>query len=119
MRSAVATCLLVGALLAGAGAQGAPSDDRVDERIRAATDAGAALPACIAVASQARYIPFGYNHVVIIGNACTRDAVCIVATDVNPEPIRREVAAQTTAEVLTFMASPSSTFVASVNCKLL
>jgi hypothetical protein len=85
-----------------------------------AADAGApsSLPACVQVATRSRYVPFGYNHIVAVTNGCTRAATCSVATDVNPEAQSVEVASNATAEVLTFMASPSSTFVARVSCRL-
>ncbi len=84
-----------------------------------AQDAGApALPACVAVGTDARYVPYGYNHIVILKSGCSKPATCIVATDVNPQPTTNEVPAGTTVEVLTFSASPSQTFQARVTCKL-
>jgi hypothetical protein len=86
----------------------------------AAQDAGAppALPACIQVSTDARYIPYGYNHVVILKSGCSKPAACTISTDVNPQAVAAEVAAGTTVEVLTFSASPSQTFHARVTCKL-
>jgi len=84
-----------------------------------AADAGAprpALPACVQVQTDSRYVPYGYNHVVIIRNGCSKAVTCSVATDVNPETQRVEVAASSAVEVTTFMGSPSSTFVARVSC---
>lgn len=83
-------------------------------------DAGAApaLPACIAVTTEARYVPFGYNHIVVLRNGCSKPAMCTVATDVAPQPQTVEVPASSTVEVLTFMSSPAQTFVARVTCKL-
>jgi hypothetical protein len=63
-------------------------------------------------------VPYGYNHVVILTNACAQSAVCSVATDVNPSPILVEVRSGGTSEVVTFMGSPSSSFVARVGCVL-
>lgn len=85
-----------------------------------AQDAGApsVLPACIAVSTDARYVPYGYNHVVILKSGCSKPATCSVATDVNPQAISAEVAAGTTVEVLTFSASPARAFRARVTCKL-
>lgn len=88
-----------------------------------AADAGAppqpaTLPACVAVKGEARYVPYGYNHVVIVTNGCTKAAACSVATDVNPTPQTVEVATGKTVEVLTFNASPSSTFTPRVSCTL-
>jgi hypothetical protein len=84
-----------------------------------AEDAGApSLPACVLVTTDARYVPYGYNHVVILKNGCSKAATCSVATDVNPQTTSVEVASQTTVEVLTFTASPAQTFSARVTCKL-
>ncbi|MBX3230758.1 MAG: hypothetical protein KIT84_00965 [Labilithrix sp.] len=89
-----------------------------------AADAGAPapppppVPACVRVATESRYVPYGYNHVVILENGCSKNAVCTVATDVNPEKRSVEVPAGTTVEVTTFMGSASQTFVASVGCTL-
>lgn len=91
----------------------------------APTDAGPAdaaadapVPACVHVSTVARYVPGGYNHVVILANACEKRAVCNVATDVNPQPQVVQVASGASTEVLTWMASPASTFVARVACVL-
>ena len=82
-------------------------------------DGGASgLPACIGVTTEARYVPYGYNHVVILRNGCSKAATCSVATDVNPQASTVDVAAGTTVEVLTFTASPAQTFSAHVTCKL-
>lgn len=82
-------------------------------------DAGAAgLPACISVATEARYVPYGYNHVVLLKNGCSKAATCSVATDVNPQATTVEVAPAASVEVLTFTASPAQTFHARVTCKL-
>ena len=86
----------------------------------AAEDAGApaALPACIQVTTDARYVPYGYNHVVILKSGCSKPATCSVASDVSPQPTSVEVAAGATVEVLTYAASPARTFQARVTCKL-
>lgn len=87
-----------------------------------AADAGAPppspIPACIAIKTESRYVPYGYNHVVIATSGCTKAASCTVTTDVNPEPVAFQVPAGKTVEVLTFTASPSQTFTAKVACKL-
>ncbi len=82
-------------------------------------DAGAAtLPACVSVSTEARYIPFGYNHVVVLRNGCSKAAMCSVATDIAPQPQMVDVPASSTVEVLTFMSSPSQAFTARVRCSL-
>jgi hypothetical protein len=87
----------------------------------AGQDAGTpppALPACVHVATESRYVPYGYNHVVRISNGCSRIATCTVSTDVNPEKQSVEVASASIVEVMTFMGSPSATFAARVSCTL-
>lgn len=88
-----------------------------------AADAGAPappppVPACIRVSTESRWVPYGYNHVVILENGCSKAATCKVSTDVNPQVQTAEVEASKTVEVTTIMASPASTFVAKVNCAL-
>lgn len=75
-------------------------------------------PACVGVRTESRYVPYGYNHVVLLTNDCARDVRCTVATDVNPSPITVMVSPATTKEVLTFMCSPQPTFVATVSCEI-
>ena len=85
-----------------------------------ASDASAdsSIPACMSVATDARYVPYGYNHVVVLKNGCSKPATCNVSTDVNPKSTTVEVASASTVEVLTFTASPAQTFNAFVSCKL-
>jgi hypothetical protein len=90
---------------------GAPAD---------AGDAGASpVPACMSVSTSSRYVPWGYNHIVILRNGCSKTARCMVSTDVNPAAQIVEVAAGATVEVTTFMGSPAYVFVARVRCTLL
>ena len=86
-----------------------------------AADAGAppsAIPACVGIKTAAVYVPYGYNHVVTLTNGCARAAGCVVSTDVNPDQRPVDVPANESREVVTFMGSPSATFVAKVDCKL-
>lgn len=87
-----------------------------------AADAGtptpSSLPACVKVGTESRWVPYGYNHVVILENGCSKPASCTVATNVNPEKQKSEVASGTKVEVMTFMGSASATFTASVSCAL-
>lgn len=87
----------------------------------AAEDAGAdagSLPGCVGVSTDSRYVPYGYNHVVVIKNGCSKPATCSVSTDVNPKPVTSEVGALKSVEVVTFSGSPSQTFTARVSCIL-
>ena len=85
-----------------------------------AADAGAPapIPACIRVATESRWVPYGYNHIVILENGCSKAATCKVSTDVNPQVQTAEVEPTKTVEVTTIMASPASQFVAKVTCNL-
>jgi hypothetical protein len=87
-----------------------------------AADAGApappSLPACIRVATESRWVPYGYNHVVILENGCSKAATCKISTDVNPQVLTAEIEPTKTVEVTTIMASPASQFVAKVTCSL-
>lgn len=76
------------------------------------------LPACIRVATESRWVPYGYNHIVIIEDGCSKAATCSVSTDVNPQAQSAEIASGQTVEVNTYMASASSAFVAKVTCTL-
>ena len=112
-RLAVASCC-VGVVLCCAGS-GVARADRADPQ----PDGGASvLPACISVATEARYVPYGYNHIVLLKNGCSKAATCSVATDVNPQATSVDVASTASVEVLTFTASPAQTFHARVTCKL-
>jgi hypothetical protein len=101
------------ALVATAAVPEASADDKPD-----AGSSGSVLPACISVVAEARYVPYGYNHVVIVRSGCSKPATCSVATNVNPQATTVEVAAKATVEVLTFTASPAQSFTPIVSCKL-
>ena len=105
------TSAMLGLTVAAVG--GTNADPRIE-----AKDAGAdsSVLTCVRVRTESRYVPAGYNHVVILTNACKEVAECTVSTDVNPEPQRATVKPSETVEVLTFMASPASVFTAKVSC---
>ena len=67
----------------------------------AQADPVASLPACIGVGTEARYVPYGYNHIVRLTNGCSKAATCAVSTDVNPQATSVEVAASAAVDVLT------------------
>lgn len=83
----------------------------------AAPDGGAGA-ACVRVSTDARYIPYGWSHVVVLASTCAKDATCSVSTDVNPEKQNVEVPKGATVEVVTFLSSPSKVFTANVRCAL-
>jgi len=105
--------VLAAALVATAAVPEASAEEKPD-----AGSSGSVLPACISVATEARYVPYGYNHVVILKSGCSKAATCSVATNVNPQATSVEVASKATVEVLTFTASPAQTFTALVSCRL-
>lgn len=80
--------------------------------------ASSGLPACISVTPYARYIPYGYNHFVILENGCAKAATCTVTTDVSPQPRTVEVAPGAAVDILTYRASPAAVFVAHATCAL-
>lgn len=88
----------------------------------AAPDGGgpgdAGTGACIAVRPEARYVPYGWTHVVVLASSCASDATCTVATDVTPEKQTVTVPRGATVEVVTFVASPSQAFRPHVECRL-
>src|SRR5688572_30118871 len=103
----LAAVLLVPATLLAAGVlAGTPAADRAQN------------PECVRWRSEVRYRNAGYDHVVILQNACDAPAVCTVTTNVNPDPISAQVAPGQVTEVLTFRGSPASTFDARVQCAL-
>ncbi len=111
----LSSCLtvLAAALVATAAVPEASAEDKPD-----AGSSGSVLPACISVATESRYIPYGYNHIVVLRSGGSKAATCKVATNVNPQATVVEVASKATVEVLTFTASPAQTFTAQVSCTL-
>jgi hypothetical protein len=104
---------IAAALVATAAVPEASADDKPD-----ASAPVSVLPACISVTAESRYVPYGYNHVVILRSGCSKAATCSVATNVNPQASSVEVAPKATVEVLTFTASPAQTFTPVVSCRL-
>lgn len=81
-------------------------------------EAQGGTPSCVTVTTESRYVPYGYNHLVRLTNACKRTVDCTVSTDVNPEKQKVEVLPSSTVEVTTFMGSPAQTFTAHVACTM-
>lgn len=105
--------VLLGALAFSAGPR-APQGP-IEANDAGITDAGT-TPGCVLVRGESRYIVAGYKHIVIITNGCSKPVHCSVATNVNPEVQKVDVKPQTTVEVMTFLESPSATFVPFVRC---
>jgi hypothetical protein len=72
---------------------------------------------CVAVATSAPYVNYGYDHVVTLAAGCEKPQRCTVKTDVAPTPVTVERAATESKSVVTFRGSPSSEFKADVSCK--
>jgi hypothetical protein len=80
--------------------------------------AQASPDACAVVTPVARYIGYGYYHVVSLKNGCSRPVSCEVWTDVDPQPHHTlRVAPGETAEVVVRRGSPARDFKADKKCK--
>ena len=73
---------------------------------------------CAAVTPVARYIGYGYDHVVSLKNGCSRPVTCEVWTDVDPQP-HHTLSAQPgeTREVVVRRGSPAREFKPEKKCK--
>lgn len=63
---------------------------------------------CAKAQASARYVGYGFTHVITLKNGCARAVECSVWTDIDPEP-RTTVRARPgeSAEVVTRRGSPS------------
>jgi hypothetical protein len=73
---------------------------------------------CVRFWAEARYRPYGYDHIVHLVNVCKLEARCLVSTDVDPEPMRVIAPPEEHIEVTTRRGSPASQFMAAVVCRL-
>jgi len=78
---------------------------------------GDKLPKCVHVRTEARYVAYGYDHVVSIENGCDKAMSCVVRTDVNSDRAALDVPAGQARDVTTFRGSPAREFKADVTCK--
>jgi hypothetical protein len=76
---------------------------------------GAAVP-CVVARAEARWVAYGYDHIVHLENTCAAAHTCTVATDVNPAPQTVRVPGETAVQVLTFRGSPARVFTPVVAC---
>lgn len=84
--------------------------DKDKTKDKSPTDPGAAQSAneCAKVQVSARYVGYGYTHVVTLKNTCSQSVECALWTDVDPEPRTTvHVEAGQSAEVVTRRGSPS------------
>ena len=72
---------------------------------------------CVKVHTEARYVPYGYDHIVELENTCEKAMRCDVTTNVNPTPASVDLASGETKSVLTYRGSPASEITAQVDCK--
>ncbi len=72
---------------------------------------------CVKWESEARWVAYGYNHLVHLENTCKKAMRCEVATDVNPEPQSADLESEEKETVVTFQGSPASEFKATVVCE--
>lgn len=66
--------------------------------------------ACVRAWGEARYAPYGYDHIVHLASSCEGAARCEVSTDVDPSPISVQVAPSEHVEVVTRRRSPAQRF---------
>ena len=71
---------------------------------------------CAQVKGSARYIGYGYTHVVTLKNTCNKAVACAVWTDVDPDRTTVQADAGQTAEVVTRRGSPSREVTAFKSC---
>jgi hypothetical protein len=71
---------------------------------------------CVAHWTEARFVAFGYHHIVHIANGCSVPVSCSVRTNVNPDAQAVTVPSGASIEVVTFIGSPAREFVATVQC---
>jgi hypothetical protein len=117
----LSVCAPFALLLATQASQAGATQGKPGVEVAAQADAGAALPAtppCIHVWAEARMRAYGYDHIVHIQNACTKDASCSVASDVNPVAVEVKVPKGTEVETNTWLGSPAREFVPRVTCVL-
>lgn len=74
-------------------------------------------PQCVTSRGEVRVNYPGYDHVVVLTNACDPTYRCVVTTDVNPDPMVAEVPGHRDVEVLTYRGSPASVFKHKADCR--
>ena len=79
--------------------------------------AQAATPSCVRLEAMPRWGAGAYDHWLRVTNGCERRVRCEVSTDVNPEPVRVELAPEASQELLTFRGSPARTFTPRAVCE--
>jgi hypothetical protein len=73
---------------------------------------------CAEVRATARFVGYGYTHVVTLKNKCPKPVECQLWTDVDPEPRTTvQVAPGGSAEVVTRRGSPARAVSGLKNCR--
>jgi hypothetical protein len=72
---------------------------------------------CARVRTEARYVAYGYDHIVEVENGCEKAVQCTIATDVNPAISNLVVPPGQKRSVTTFRGSPAREFKADVACR--
>jgi len=71
---------------------------------------------CVTFTTEARYVAYGYDHLVTLHSQCDKRMVCAVKTDVAPTPIPVDIAPNESKTVTTLRGSPAREFKADVHC---
>jgi len=74
-------------------------------------------PACIEVGGISMWGITGYNHIVFLTSRCQPTLVCVVSSDVTPEPREATVPGNTTVSVFLAYNSPAPFFHPNVSCE--
>lgn len=108
MRSLFAAALVVSLAAGHSSAQ--------DKRKPAA--AAANPDVCAEAHASARYVGYGYTHVVTLKNGCPKPVECALWTDVDPEPVTKvQVAPGERVEIVTRRGSPAHAVSAHKSCR--
>ena len=110
----IGSALAVGVLATRAEAEVTTAPDGIS----AAADAGAPEPTCIRYWGEARMRAYGYDLIIHVQNACTKDAMCAVSSDVNPEVTNVKVPKATEVETVAWLGSPARELTPRVRCQL-
>lgn len=82
-----------------------------------AQDRADAAGACHSVSGEARFVAYGYNHVVQVTNTCDRALRCLVWTSVDTDPSELLVSPNSTGEAVVRVGSPARAFAAQGVCE--
>lgn len=72
---------------------------------------------CLSAYSDTRYGNAGYDHIVRLASACNAPVTCDVSSDASPKPVRIEVAAGRSQEVVILRGSPARQFTPHAECQ--